>query len=88
MYFIFSSYKENRQLKTEFCYFKNELIEYKLKCEQLEEEIKQSEIERNVALETYAKSLGHRNVKQKIKHTGKLIKDIDTITQVTYYMKK
>lgn len=54
----------------------------------MEEEIKQIEIERNVVLETYAKSLGHRNVKQKIKYTGKLIKDIDTITQVTYYMKK
>lgn len=82
LYFIFSQYKENRQLKSDYCHFKNELTEYQLKCKQLEKEIKEIEIERNAVLEAYAKSWGHHNEKQKIKYTGKLIKDIDSITQV------
>lgn len=55
-----------------------------MKCEQLEKEIKQIENEKNDVLEAYAKSWGHYNAKQKIKYTGKLIKDIDTINQVIY----
>lgn len=86
--YINSNYKENRQLKTDFFHFKNELTEYHLKCEQLEKEIKQIEIERNAVLESYAKSWGHHNAKQKIKYTGRLIKDIDSITQVGGCMRK
>lgn len=43
------------------------------------------ESEKNDVLEAYAKSWGHNNSKQKIKYTGKLIKDIDKINQVSYY---
>jgi len=48
----------------------------------LEIETKQIEIEKSELLEAYAKSWGHYNEKQKIKYTGRLIKDIDSITQV------
>lgn len=59
-----------------------QLIEYQLKCEQLEKENKRMETEKNEFLEEYAMSWGHHNAKQKIKYTGRLIKDIDSITQV------
>jgi len=48
----------------------------------MEIENKQIEIEKTNILEAYAKSWGHYNDKQKIKYTGRLIKDIDSITQV------
>lgn len=83
--FGFCSYsldKDNRQLKTDLYNVKNELTEYQLKCEQLDIENKQIEKEKNDVLETYAMSWGHRNAKQKINYTGKLIKDIDSINQV------
>lgn len=60
----------------------NELIQYQLKCEQLEKFNKQLETEKNRLLEAYAKYWGHYNEKQKIKYTGRLIKDINNITQV------
>lgn len=62
----------------------DELIAYEAKCEQLETEISQIESEKNDILEAYAKSWGHHNEKQKIKYTGRIIKDIDSITQVTF----
>ncbi|XP_008179804.1 uncharacterized protein LOC100570121 isoform X1 [Acyrthosiphon pisum] len=71
----------NRQLKTDLCHLENELAEYQLKCNQMEIENKQIEIEKINILEAYAKSWGHYNDKQKIKYTGRLIKDIDSITQ-------
>jgi len=43
---------------------------------------KQIENEKTDILEAYAKYWGHYNDKQKIKYTGRLIKDIDSITQV------
>ncbi|VVC44002.1 Hypothetical protein CINCED_3A002352 [Cinara cedri] len=73
--------KENRQLKTDLNYLRNELNEYRMKCERLEKETKRIETEKNNVLEEYAKSWGHHNSKQKIKYTGRLIKDIDCITQ-------
>lgn len=73
--------KDNKQLKTDLCHLENELTEYQLKCKQLEIETKQIEIEKSELLEAYAKSWGHYNEKQKIKYTGRLIKDIDSITQ-------
>ncbi|XP_060848032.1 desmoplakin-like isoform X1 [Rhopalosiphum padi] len=72
---------DNRQLKTDLCHLENEFSEYQLKCKQLEIENKQIEIEKSEILEAYAKSWGHYNEKQKIKYTGRLIKDIDSITQ-------
>lgn len=78
----FSHDQDNRRLKTELCHLKNELTEYQIKCEQLETEIKQIENEKYNLLEAYAKSWGHHNEKQKIKYTGRLIKDIDSINQV------
>lgn len=69
-------------MKTDLCHLENELTEYQLKCKQLEIEIKQIEMEKSELLEAYAKSWGHYNEKQKIKYTGRLIKDIDSITQV------
>lgn len=54
-----------------------------MKCEQLEKDIKCIENDKNDILEAYAKSWGHHNAKQKIKYTGRLIKDIDSVTQVT-----
>lgn len=58
------------------------MAEYQLKCKQMEIENKQIEIEKIDILEAYAKYWGHYNDKQKIKYTGRLIKDIDSITQV------
>lgn len=86
MYFVyfFSYDAENIQLKTDLQYLQDELIEYEAKCQQLETEITQIESEKNDILEAYAKSWGHHNEKQKIKYTGRIIKDIDSITQVTY----
>lgn len=69
-------------MKTELYHLKNELTEYEIKCEQLETEIKLIENEKYNLLEAYAKSWGHHNEKQKIRYTGKLIKDIDFINQV------
>jgi len=69
-------------LKTDLCHLENELAEYQLKCKQMEIENKQIEIEKIDILEAYAKYWGHYNDKQKIKYTGRLIKDIDSITQV------
>jgi len=48
----------------------------------MEIENKKIETEKINILEAYAKSWGHYNDKQKIKYTGRLIKDIDSITQV------
>lgn len=73
--------KDNRQLKTDLCHLENELAEYQLKCKQMEIENKQIENEKIDILEAYAKYWGHYNDKQKIKYTGRLIKDIDSITQ-------
>lgn len=81
---FFSYDAENRQLKTDLFHLKNELNAYEVKCAQLETEITQIECEKNDILEAYAKSWGHHNEKQKIKYTGRIIKDIDSITQVTY----
>lgn len=64
-------------------HLKNELTEYQLKCKQLERENQQLENEKKDVLEAYVKSWGHYNEKQKIKYTGKLVKDIHNITQVT-----
>lgn len=64
-------------------HLKNELTEYQLKCEQLEKENKRLENEKKDVLEAYVKSWGHYNEKQKIKYTGKLVKNIHNITQVT-----
>jgi len=83
LFCFFRHDKENRQLKSDLCHINNELVEYQLKCEQLENENKQLENEKNELLEAYAKSWGHYNDKQKIKYTGRLIKDLDSITQVT-----
>lgn len=80
---MFSHDKENRQLKTDLNYLRNELTEYRIKCEQLEKETKLIETEKNEILEEYAKSWGHHNTKQKIKYTGRLIKDMNSINQVT-----
>lgn len=73
-------------MKTDLCHLENELAEYQLKCDQMEIENKQIEIEKINILEAYAKSWGHYNDKQKIKYTGRLIKDIDSITQVIYIL--
>ncbi|XP_025196259.1 uncharacterized protein LOC112595323 [Melanaphis sacchari] len=73
--------KDNKQFKTDLCHLENELTEYQLKCKQLEIENKQIEIEKSEILEAYAKAWGHYNEKQKIKYTGRLIKNIDSITQ-------
>lgn len=70
-------------MKKDLSHLKNELAEYQLKCEQLEQQNKQMEDDKNEILEAYAKSWGHYNEKQKIKYTGRLIKDIDSMTQVT-----
>lgn len=83
---MFSHDEENRRLKTDLSHLKNELSGYKLKCEQLEKENEQIEKNKNDVLEAYAKSWGHYNAKQKIKYTGKLIKDIDKINQVICYV--
>lgn len=83
MFVSFSDSNENRQLKLNLCHLQNELAEYQLRCEQLEESNKQIENEKNDVLEAYAKSWGHYNAKQKIKYTERLIKDTDTIIQVT-----
>lgn len=64
-------------------HLKNELTEYQLKCERLERENKRLENEKKNLLEAYVKSWGHHNEKQKIKYTGKLVKSIHNITQVT-----
>lgn len=80
---VFSHDNENRRLKTNLCHLKNELVEYQLKCEQLEKNNKQIEIEKTEVLEKIARSWGHYNAKQKIKYTERLIKDTDTIIQVT-----
>lgn len=82
MRILFSYGTENRQLKTDLFHLRNELAAYQVKCVQLETEIKQIEYEKDVALEEIAKSWGHHNEKQKIKYTGRIIKDIDSITQV------
>lgn len=66
-------------------HYENELIQYQLKCEQMEKYNKQLEKEKNNLLEAYAKSWGHYNEKQKIKYTGRLIKDINNINQVRIF---
>lgn len=65
------------------CHLENELAEYQLKCKQLEIENKQIENEKKCVLEAYVKVWGHNNEKQKIKYTERIIKNIDSINQVT-----
>ncbi|XP_050529117.1 nuclear mitotic apparatus protein 1-like [Daktulosphaira vitifoliae] len=72
---------ENRQFENELVDLKDELTEYQIKCDSVEKEIQQLEKQKVHSLDEYAKSWGHHNAKQKIKYTGKLIKDLDTITQ-------
>ncbi|XP_050435297.1 myosin-11-like isoform X1 [Adelges cooleyi] len=72
---------ENRHMETDLYDLNEELSDYQLKCDRMEKEIRQLEKAKVNSLDEYAKSWGHHNAKQKIKYTGKLIKDMDSITQ-------